>query len=197
MTRPSNDWGGPLAIAFAALAVAGLAVWIPAVPDMESAKDLAANIHSIQAGKIGALLLIAAMLTLLAYARWLCDAFVGNSIVRTGAVILAAGGLAHLVENVLVLIFLSGNIAAHQGLWDVINALSHIAFGLLGLGALVIGRGLAGPGWLRIWSLIIGVLGILAGASGLLVQLEVLVPPFNVLLLIWLIVLGFRPRPTV
>jgi len=194
MTRASEDWGGPLAIDVAALVVVGLALWIPAVP--QPARDAASNITNVAGARIAAAVLIVAMLFLLAYARWLRNMFAGNGIVRTGAVILAVGASTHILENVLALIFLAGDIASMQGLWDVINVLSYIALGLFGLGALVVGRGLEGPGWLPVGSLIVGVLGILAGAAVLLRPLEVLVPAFTLLFLVWLIALGYRSRPT-
>jgi len=194
MTRASEDWGGPLAIDVAALVVVGLALWIPAVP--QSARDVASNITNVAGARIAAAVLVVAMLFLLAYARWLRNTFAGNGIVRTGAVILAVGASMHILENVLALIFLAGDVASRQGLWDVINVLSYCTLGLLGLGALVVGRGLEGPGWLPIASLIVGVLGILAGAAVLLRPLEVLVPAFTLLFLVWLIALGYRSRPT-
>jgi len=193
VTRASEDWGGPLAIDVAALVVVGLALWIPAVP--ESARGIGSNITNVTGARIAAAVLIVAMVFLLAYARWLRNTFAGNGIVRTGAAILAAGALTHILQNVLALLFLAGDVASMQGLWDVINAMSYGTLGLLGLGALVVGRGLEGPDVLRIGSIVVGVLGIGAAGAVLLRPLDVLVPAFTLLFLIWLIALGYRSRP--
>ena len=194
MARASEGWGGPLAIDVAALVAIGLVLWIPSVPDVDSAEYLATNITNVRGAMIAASVLIVAMLFLLAYARWLRNGFAGNSFVRAGAGILAAGAVTHLVGNTLVLIFLAGDIASHQGLWDVISVVSYAGFGLLGLAALVVGRGLAGPDLVRIGGDAVGVLGILAAGGVLLRPLDVLVLPFTVLFLIWLIALGYRSR---
>jgi hypothetical protein len=106
------------------------------------------------------------------------------------------GAVSHLVGNALVLIFLAGDMGSHQGLWDVINVVSYLGFGLLGLAALVVGRGLDGPDLLRIGGDAIGVLGILAAGGVLLLPLDTLILPFTVLFLIWLIGLGYRSRRT-
>jgi hypothetical protein len=194
MTRASEDWGGPLAIDVAALVVVGLGLWIPSVPG--PAQDVASNVTNVHGAMIAASVLIVAMLFLLAYARWLRNAFAGNRFVRVGAVVLAVGALTLVIENALAIIYLAADVASSSGLWDVNNVLSYSAFGLLGIGALVVGRGLEGPGLLRMGSLVTGVLGILAGAAVLLRPLDVLVLPFTLLFLIWLIALGYRSRPT-
>lgn len=196
MTRASENWGGPLAIDTAALVAIGLALWIPSVPNVDSAQYFASNITNVRAAMIAASVLIVAMLFLLAYARWLRNTFAGNGIVRKGAVVLAVGAVAHLVGKALVLIFLAGDMASHQGLWDVINVVSYAGFGLLGLATLVVGRGLDGPDLLRIGGDAFGVLGILAAGGVLLRPLDALVLPFTVLFLIWLIGLGYRSRLT-
>lgn len=195
MTRASEDWGGPLAIDVAALVAVGLALWVPAVADVGSAQYAASNTTNAGGAMIGATVLVVAMLFLLAYARWLRNTFADNRIVGTGAVILAVGALTHVIENALALIFLA-DIASYHVLWSVINALSYVGLGLFGLGALVVGRGLEGSDVLRVGSIVVGVLGILAGAAVLLSQLDLLVPAFTGLFLIWLIVLGFRARPS-
>jgi len=195
MTRASEDWGGPLAIDVTALVAVGLALWIPTVPDMDSAQDVASSVTNVVGATIAASVLIVSMLFLLAYARWLRNTFAGNNFVRAGAAILAAGAVTHVIDNALAIIFLAGDMASSQGLWDVVNVLSYVALGLLGLGALVVGRGLDGPDVLRIGSIVVGVLGIFAGAAALLRPLDVLVPAFTLLFLIWLIALGYRSRP--
>ena len=195
MTRASEDWGGPLGIDIAALVAVGLALWIPSVPDVYSVQDVGSNISNVAGARIGAAVLIVAMLFLLAYAKWLRDTFAGNDIVRLGAVILAVGASVHIIENAVALIFLAGDTASNQGRWDVINVLSYGGLCVLGLAALVVGRGLEGADVLRVGSIVVGVLGILAGAAVLLPPLDLLVPAFTLLFPIWLIVLGYRARP--
>lgn len=195
MTRTSENWGGPLAIDVSALVAVALALWIPSVPDVDSAPYLASNITSVRGAMIAASVLVVAMLLLFAYALWLRGAFTGNGSIRAGAGILAAGAVTHLVVNALILVFLAGDMASHQGLWDFIKVLSHGAFGLLGLATLVVGRGLDGPDLLRVGGITTGVLGVLTAGGVLLRPLDLLVLPFTVLFLIWLVGLGYRPRP--
>jgi hypothetical protein len=68
MTRASEDWGGPLAIDVTALVAIGLALWIPSVPDADSAHYVASNITNVTGAMIAASVLIVATLFLLAYA---------------------------------------------------------------------------------------------------------------------------------
>ena len=84
--------GGYLPILFAVLAVAGLALWFSGGGD--SGEPTAG-------GLVGAAVLCAAMLCLLAFCAWLARS--SRSLVRAGAAVLALGGLVHGVENGLVL----------------------------------------------------------------------------------------------
>lgn len=195
MARASENWGGPLAIDVTALVAVGLALWIPSVPNVDSAPYLASNITGVRAAMIAAFVFIVAMLFLLGYAYWLRGVSAGNGIVRAGATILAVGAGTQVVVNALVLVFLAGDMASRQGLWDVINVLSHVGFGLLGLAALIVDRGLEGPDPLRIGGIATGVLGILAAGGVFLRPLDVLILPFIALFLVWLIGLGYRSRP--
>jgi fermentation-respiration switch protein FrsA (DUF1100 family) len=186
--------GGLLAIAFAALALGGLVLWFTGANMAEgthSAGELAERVNSVDRAIAGAVVLIAAMVLLLAYARWLAMRFASNAAVKLGAAILALGGLTHLAENILVIRLYSGDIAAGDGLWDVISAMSNSAFALLGVGVLVAALGLT-PRWLKIWGVVTGILGVASGLSAFAPSVSFLAGPFNVSLLTWLIVVGVR-----
>ena len=189
--------GGWFAIPFAILALGGLGLWFYGADmpeDGQSAAQLADRANSVGIALTGAALLIAAMLCLLAYALWLRKRYSSNATIGFGAAVIALGGLTHAVENMLVLRLYSGDIASGDGLWDVISSMSFIAFGVLGVGALIVAIGLPSPAWLRGWGVIAGALGLGAALSYFAPALQFLPGPFNVGLLAWMITLGLR-RP--
>jgi hypothetical protein len=187
--------GGLLAIAFAVLALAGLALWFTGanMPEADhSAAELEQRANSVGRALAGAVVLICSMVALIGFARWLTARYPGGTPMTVGAAILALGGLTHIVENVLVIRLYGGDISDGDVLWDVISAMSFTAFALLGFGALIIALGLDGPGWLKTWGVISGCLGIVAGLSGFVTALSFIAGPFNISLLGWLIVVGLR-----
>lgn len=190
----SSKRGGLLAIAFALVAGIGLGLWFYGTDgaEFDSVSDLERHLNSKSAAMAGATMIIAAMLVLFAFTRWLAEAYRARPLVVVGATVLALGGLTHLIENVLVLVLFSGDMTS-QGLWDTINALSYTAFGVLGAGALIAAIGLPGPLWLRIAGVLTGLLGLGAAVSP---WTGVFLPGPQALP-IWLIALGFvRPRET-
>jgi hypothetical protein len=190
----TNARGGLRAVAFALTAIVGLALWFGGanMPENDSSDFIAKHLNNKTIAVIGAIVIIGAMLILISYARWLASAYPSDSLVKLGAAALGLGGLTHVVENILVTVLFSGDVAGHDGMWHTTQTLSHVAFGLLGFGALLVAIGLQGPTWLRL-------LGGLAGVGGLCAAVEKMVPglsfiagPFNILLLAFLIALGFR-----
>lgn len=186
--------GDLLAIAFSVLAIGGLALWLSGanMPDNTmSAAELEERLNSRGLALAGAVVLIAAMVALLAFARWLRARYTGIQQVALGAAVLALGGLTHIVENVLVLVLYSGDISKGGTLADVTGVMSNTAFGLLGMGALVAALGLT-PTWLKIWGVITGLLGVAAALSYFAPSVSFLPGPFNISLLAWLVVVGVR-----
>lgn len=130
-----------------------------------------------------------------------------SALVAVGAGELALGATIHLVENLIVIglydsiirpIAASGGSDSPAGdaLWAVASSASVLAFGVLGLGALMAGMGflrdLGAPSWFGYWGVFTGVLGVAAASSGIFAGLSFLAAPFNLSMLAWLIVLGLR-----
>lgn|GEM_PF-2221041 len=183
--------GRPTVIAFAVLSGLGLAMWFvgAGMPESDSAPAVAGRIVSTPLALTGAALLIAAMLILMVYAGWLAAHAPNARFPRTGAAVIAAGAVCHAVENVLVLVLFSGDVASGQALWSTIRALGFVAFALVGLGGLILSIGLT-PRWLRVLGSVAGALGISAGVLGLTVSASALAGPFNACMLGWLIAVG-------
>jgi hypothetical protein len=188
--------GGRLAIPFAVLAVIGLALWFYGanLPDEAmSAAEVEEHANSVGLALAGATVIIVSMLFLFAYAVWLRLRYPRNVTVGAGALILALGGLSHLVENVLVLVLFSSDMSNGDALWRTISTLSFLGFGLIGVGTLVVSVGLPGPRWLRIWGGVSGVLGVVAALGAFVPVLAVAAGPFNLSVLAWMITLGLLP----
>ncbi len=204
-------WGGLSAIGFAVAAIVGLALWFTGAEMPEahhSAADLAERVVSIDRAIAGAWVLILAMVILTGFSWWLMARYGHRSApVAVGAGELALAAAIHLVENLLVIGLYDGIIrpmaasggsdsAAGDALWAVASSASVLAFGVLGLGALMAGMGflrdLGAPPWFGYWGLFTGVLGFAAALSGIFAGLSFLAGPFNLSLLAWLIVLGLR-----
>lgn len=204
-------WGGLSAIGFAAAAIVGLALWFTgaAMPEaQDSAVDLAKRVASIDRAIAGAWVLILAMVILAGFSWWLMARYGHRSaLVAVGAGELALGATIHLVENLLVIGLYDGIIrpmaasggsdsVAGDALWAVASSASVLAFGVLGLGALMAGTGflrdLGAPLWFGYWGVFTGVLGFAAALSGIFTGLSFLAGPFNLSMLAWLIVLGLR-----
>lgn len=204
-------WGGLTAIPFAAAAVVGLALWFTGADMPEahhSAADLAKRVVSIDRAIAGAWVLILAMVIFVGFSWWLLARYGHRStLVIVGAGELALAATIHLVENLLVIglydriirpMAASGgsDSAAGDALWAVASSASLLAFGVLGLGALMAGigflRDLGAPLWFGCWGVFTGVLGFAAASSGIFAGLSFLAGPFNLSLLAWLIVLGLR-----
>ena len=194
MTTSMSRRGDLLAGAFSVLAIGGLALWFGGanMPDNTmSAAELEDRLNSRGLALAGAVLLIAAMVALLAFARWLRSRYAGNQLVALGATTLALGGLTHLVENVLVVVLYSGDISDGDAVADVTGALSNTAFGVIGLGVGVAAMGL-NPSWLKVWGVITSLLGVAAALSYFAASLSFLAGPFNISLMAWLITVGVR-----
>lgn len=204
-------WGGLTAIGFAAAAIVGLALWFTGADMPEahhSAADLAERVVSIDRAIAGAWVLILAMVILAGFSWWLMARYGHRSaLVAVGAGQLALAATIHLVENLLVIGLYDGIIrpmaasggsdsAAGDALWAVASSASVLAFGVLGLGALMAGMGflrdLGAPPWFGYWGVFTGVLGFAAASSGVFAGLSFLAGPFNLSMLAWLIVLGLR-----
>lgn len=204
-------WGGLTAIGCAAAAIVGLALWFTgaAMPEgHDSAADLAERVASIDSAIAGAWVLILAMVILAGFSWWLMARYGHRSaLVAVGTGELALGATIHLVENLLVIGLYDGIIrpmaasggtdsAAGDALWAAASSASVLAFGVLGLGALMAGTGflrdLGAPRWFGYWGTLTGVLGFAAALSGIFAGLSFLAGPFNLSLLAWLIVLGLR-----
>jgi hypothetical protein len=204
-------WGGLTAIGFAAAAIVGLALWFTGAEMPEahhSAADLAKRAVSIDRAIAGAWVLILAMVILAGFSWWLMARYGHRSaLVAVGAGELALAATIHLVENLLVIGLYDGIIrpmaasggsdsAAGDALWAVASSASVLAFGVLGLGALMAGMGflrdLGAPPWFGYWGVFTGVLGFAAASSGIVAGLSFLAGPFNLSMLAWLIVLGLR-----
>ncbi|WP_377010286.1 hypothetical protein [Arthrobacter sp. GCM10027362] len=203
--------GGLTAIGFAAAAIAGLALWLTGagMPEAHhSAADLAERVVSIDRAITGAWVLILAMVVLAGFSWWLMARFGHRSaLVAVGAGELALAATIHLVENLLVIGLYDGIIrpmaasdgsdsAAGDAFWAAASSASVLAFGVLGLGALMAGMGflrdLGAPRWFGYWGVFTGVLGFAAALSGIFAGLSFLAGPFNLSMLAWLIVLGLR-----
>nr|WP_258805912.1 hypothetical protein [Pseudarthrobacter sp. NS4] len=130
-----------------------------------------------------------------------------SALVAVGAGELALGATIHLVENLIVIGLYDGIIRpmatlggldspAGDALWAVASSASVLAFGVLGLAALMAGMGflrdLGEPSWFAYWGMFTGVLGFAAASSGIFAGLSFLAAPFNLSMLAWLIVLGLR-----
>jgi hypothetical protein len=140
----SSKRGGLLAIAFALVAGIGLGLWFYGTDgaEFDSVSELVGHLNSKSAAMAGATVIIASILVLFAFTRWLAEAYPARPLVAAGATILALGGLTHLIENVLVLVLFSGDMTS-QGLWDTINAMSYTASWVLAL--LLLQSGFRGP----------------------------------------------------
>ncbi len=197
--RTSLVRGTTLALLFVGLAVVGLAMWFIGanMPESDSAPVIASRMNSRPLALVGAVTLILAMLALIALARWISRRASGARFPAIGTTILTLGAVFHLIENVLVLVLFSGDIAGGQALWTAIRMLQFGAFTLIGLGSGVLAIGMR-PVWVGVLGLIVGVLGFADGLNGLAGVLGAaaldlsVAPPFNILLLAWLIVLGVR-----
>jgi hypothetical protein len=204
-------WGGLTAIGFAAAAIAGLALWFTGagMPEAHhSTADLADRAVSIERAIAGAWVLIVAMVILTGFSWWLMSRYGHRSaLVAVGTGELALAAAIHLVENLLVIGLYGGILrpmaaaggsdsAAGDALWAAASSASVLAFGVLGLGALMAGAGflrdLDAPRWFGYWGVFTGVLGFVAALSGIFAGLSFLAGPFNLSLLAWLIVLGLR-----
>ena len=203
-------WGGLTAIAFAAAAIVGLALWFTGADMPEahhSTADLADRVVSIDRAVTGAWVLILAMVVLVGFSWWLAVRYADRSaLVAVGAGELALGAAIHLVENLIVIGLYDGIVRpmasggsdspAGDALWAAASSASVLAFGVLGLGSLMAGigflRDLGAPAWFGYWGVITGLLGLAAALSGMFTALSVLAGPFNVSLLGWLITLGLR-----
>jgi hypothetical protein len=203
-------WGGLTAIAFAAAAIVGLALWFTGADMPEahhSTADLADRVVSIDRAVTGAWVLILAMVVLVGFSWWLAVRYADRSaLVAVGAGELALGAAIHLVENLIVIGLYDGIVRpmasggsdspAGDALWAAASSASVLAFGVLGLGSLMAGigflRDLGAPAWFGYWGVITGLLGLAAALSGMFTGLSVLAGPFNVSLLGWLITLGLR-----
>ena len=212
MTPPGfARWGGLSAIGFAAAAAVGLALWFTGADMPEahhSAADLADRAVSIDRAITGAWVLILAMVILVGFSWWLLARYGQRSVlVAVGAGVLALAATIHLAENLLVIGLYDGIIRpmaasggsdspAGDALWAAASSASVLAFGVLGLGALMAGigflRDLGAPAWFGYWGVVTGLLGFAAASSGILAGLSFLAGPFNVSLLAWLITLGIR-----
>jgi hypothetical protein len=185
-----------LPIPFAVLSMAGLALWFSGIgdADLDSVQDLDDAINSKGGAFAGASLIIVAMVLLIAFCVFVRQVYQDLPLVVSGATVLGLGGVAHLVENVLVWVLLGGDVTKEQGLWDVITALSFTAFGLLGIGAVLISIGIPGPRWLQVLGVVAGVLNILSGLGYFIAALWDNAPP-PVLIIVWLILFGlWSPR---
>lgn len=204
-------WGGLTAICFAAAAIVGLALWFTGADMPEahhSAADLAERVVSIDGAIAGAWVLILAMVILAGFSWWLMARYGHRSaLVAVGAGELALGATTHLVENLLVIglydriirpmaASAQSDTAVGDALWAVATSASVLAFGVLGLGALMAGigflRDLGAPPWFGYWGVFTGVLGFAAASSGFFAGLSFLAGPFNLSMLAWLVVLGLR-----
>jgi hypothetical protein len=148
------------------------------------------------------------MVMLAGFSWWLMARYGHRSaLVAVGAGQLALAATIHLVENLLVIGLYDGIIRpmaasggsdspAGDALWAVASSASVLAFGVLGLGALMAAMGflrdLGAPPWFGYWGVFTGVLGFAAASSGIFAGLSFLAGPFNLSLLAWLIVLGLR-----
>ena len=185
-----------LPIPFTLVSMAGLALWFWGMgnSDLERVRDLDDAINSKAAALAGATLIIVSMVLLIAFCVFVRNVYRDRPLVMTGAVLLGLGGVAHLVENGLVWVFLSGDVTAEQTLWNVINALSFAAFGLLGIGVVLISIGMSGPRWLRALGVVAGGLNILSGLGYFVPALFENSPP-PVLIIVWLVLFGlWSPR---
>lgn len=191
-----------LALLFVGLVVAGLAMWFTGanMPESDDVRVVFARIISRPLALAGAAVIIAAMIVFIPFARWLSRHASGARFARAGTTIMAAGAICHLLENSLIFALFAADGAGAQPLWTAIRLLSFSAFLLLGLGAVILSIGML-PLWTRILGIVVGVLGVLSGVGGIGIvtgllapgnPLEVLAPPFSILLLVWLIVLGVR-----
>jgi hypothetical protein len=204
-------WGGLTAIGFAAAAIVGLGLWLTGadMPEPQhSTADLAQRVVSIDRAIAGAWVLILTMVMLAGFSWWLMARYGHRSaLVAVGAGQLALAATIHLVENLLVIGLYDGIIRpmaasggsdspAGDALWAVASSASVLAFGVLGLGALMAAMGflrdLGAPPWFGYWGVFTGVLGFAAASSGIFAGLSFLAGPFNLSLLAWLIVLGLR-----
>ncbi|MBT2520789.1 hypothetical protein [Arthrobacter sp. ISL-28] len=204
-------WGGLTAIGFAAAAIVGLALRFTGAEMPEahhSAADLAERVVSIDRAIAGAWVLILAMVILAGFSWWLVARYGHRSaLVAVGAGELALAATIHLVENLFAICLQDGIIrpmaasggsdsAAGDALWAVASSSSVLAFGVLGLSALMAGMGflrdLDAPAWFGYWGVFTGVLGFAAASSGIFADLSFLAGSFKLSLLAWLIVLGLR-----
>ena len=170
-------WGGLTAIAFAAAAIVGLALWFTGADMPEahhSTADLADRVVSIDRAVTGAWVLILAMVVLVGFSWWLAVRYADRSaLVAVGAGELALGAAIHLVENLIVIGLYDGIVRpmasggsdspAGDALWAAASSASVLAFGVLGLGSLMAGigflRDLGAPAWFGDWGVITGLLG--------------------------------------
>jgi hypothetical protein len=203
-------WGGLAAIGFAVAASVGLGLWFTGA-DMpephDSAADLADRVVSVDRAIAGAWVLVVAMVVLAGFAWWLMARYGHlSALVAVGAGEIALAATIHLVENLLVIGLYDGIIRpmASDGsdspggdaLWAAASSASVLAFGVLGLGALMVGTGflrdLGAPAWFGYWGVATGLLGLAAASSEVVTALSFLAGPFNLSLLAWLVTLGLR-----
>jgi hypothetical protein len=201
-------WGGLSSIAFAVLALTGLALWFSGSGSPEGTDDIsevADKLNSADRAVAGAWLIVIAMVALVVFACFLLARWGrASGLMIAGAVLLMFAGLVHTVENLLVVGLYGSTVdegagdagPAAEAIWRSISSCSVFAIGLLGAAAIVIGSAflteLDEPRWLSLWGLATGTAGLLAALSFVYPAVSFLAALFNPSLLAWLITVGVR-----